>query len=225
MTGPRLPKVNFAKGEVSPEIYARFDVDAYNSAARQARNVRVMKYGGLTKRMGTRFIAEAHDATKPVRLIPFQFSLTQAYALELGQGYMRPAALGGMVLETELTITGITSAVQATVAAAYHGYSVGDEVYLAGGDGAMGDLLNNRFFKVTGVPDDGHFTITVDTRGVAFTSWAGGTTNTVPPADPPTPPPVPDPVPTPSPPPTGGGSGGSAGGGHSGVIGKPVLIP
>lgn len=204
----RLAQVNFAKGEVSPEIYARFDVAARGSAVKRARNVRVMKYGGLAKRLGTHLVAEVLDASKPVRLIPFQFSLTQAYALEMGQGYMRPAANGGMVLEDDLAITGISSAGQAVIAAAYHGYSVGDQVYLTGGDGVMGALLNNRFWKVVAVPDAGHFAINANTSGVTFSGWTGGITRSAPPAPPAPDPVVPDPVAPPTPPYTGGGGGG-----------------
>lgn len=206
----RAPQTNFAKGEIAPELYGRFDVAAYSSAAKRARNVRVMKYGGLTKRMGTRLVAEVFDATKPVRLVPFQFSLEQTYALELGQGYMRVAANGGMVLEDDLAITGITSAAQAVVATAYHGYAVGDQVYLTGGLGPMGELLNDRFWKVVAVPDAGHYTINADTRGVAFAGWEGGITRVSPP-DPPAPPPVVQPPVTPPPPPIVGGGGSGTG--------------
>ncbi len=205
---PRVAQVNFAKGEVAPEIYARFDVAAHGSALKRARNVRVMKYGGIAKRMGTRLVSEVYDASKPVRLIPFQFSLEQAYALEMGQGYMRAAALGGMVLEDDLAITGITSAAQATVASAFHGFSVGDQVYLTGGKGPMGALLNNRFWKVVAVPDAGHYTINANTSSVTFSGWEGGVTRSEPPAPPVTPPVVPPPVTPPGPPTTGGGGGG-----------------
>lgn len=206
-------QVNFAKGEVSPEIHARFDVAAYTSGVRQARNVRVMKYGGLAKRMGTRFVGEVADATKPVRLVPFQFSFEQAYALEMGHGYMRPAANGGMVLEADLAITGISSAAQAVVAAAYHGFAVGDQVFFTGGLGAMGDLLNGRAVWVVAVGDAGHFTIAVDTTGVAFTGWTGGATRTGAPAAAPAAPVVSTPTPTPTPPITGSASGNASDGG------------
>lgn len=90
---------NFAKGELAPDLLGRFDVPAYKSGLKRARNVIIMKYGGVTKRPGTRLVAEVHDASYPVRLIPFQFSIDQAYVLEMGQYYMRPAALGGIVLD------------------------------------------------------------------------------------------------------------------------------
>lgn len=95
----RIPQVNFSKGELAPELYGRFDVDTWQSALRQARNVIVMKYGGVTKRPGTRLVGNVINASVPTRLIPFQFSLTQTYILEMGQGYMVPSALGGRILK------------------------------------------------------------------------------------------------------------------------------
>jgi len=94
----RAAQANFSRGELGPQLYGRFDVDAYTSALKQARNVLILKYGGVAKRPGTEFVAEVVGAG-PYRLIPFQFSLTQAYALEFGDGYMSPLANGGRVLD------------------------------------------------------------------------------------------------------------------------------
>lgn len=204
----RIPQVNFAKGEVAEELRARFDVQAYASSVRRARNVRVKKYGGLEKRPGTRFVAEAHDDSAPVRLMPFQFSLTQTYALEMGQGYMRVASGGGMVLNEELAVAGMTSTNPVTVTAAYHGYSTGDQVYLSGQIGDWAEL-NGRFFPVLASLGDNTFTIDVD--GATFEAWTastGGITRSGAPDPDPTPPVVPDPVEPDPPPDTGGGGGG-----------------
>lgn len=200
---------NFSRGELAPDLYGRFDVDAWNSAVKKARNVVILKYGGLTKRPGTRLVAEVIDDSEPTRIIPFQFSLSQTYALELGQGYMAPCASGGRVLEEELSITGITNANPAQVTAAYHGYAAGDLAYISGVAGDLGDYLNGRFWPVVASIDDSNFTIDANTSGMAaFTSATGGTTRSAPPTPPPAPPPVPDPVPAPPPPDTGGGWGG-----------------
>lgn len=185
---------NFSRGELAPDLYGRFDVDAYNAALKQARNVIVLKYGGLTKRPGTELVGEAINADEPGRLIPFQFSLEQTYALEFGQGYMAPCALGGRVVEQELAISAISAAANAQVTAAYHGYSVGDPVALTGIAGDMGSLLNNRTFEVQSVVDVDNFTIDADTTGLTFTSATGGVTRTEAPDPDPTPPTVPDPV-------------------------------
>ncbi|WP_375272045.1 hypothetical protein [Sphingomonas sp.] len=201
---------NFSKGELGPELVARTDVASYQAGVRRGRNVFVRKYGGLSKRMGTRFVSEVLDASKPVRLIPFQFSIEQAYALEMGQGYMRPAANGGMLLEQALTITSIDRGQTTTVRSAFHGYAVGDIAYFRDVAGMV--EINGRSGKVVAVPDSGTVVVDIDSRGFQpFTGDAGGVTNTAPPAPTPTPPPVNPPTPTPTPPSTGGGGGGGGG--------------
>lgn len=215
----RQVQPNFSRGELGPQLYGRYDVDAWNAAVRKARNVIVLKYGGLTKRPGTRLVAEVLDASAPNRLVPFEFSDEQTYALELGQGYMRPAALGGAVVETELAITGITNAAQAVITAAFHGYSVGNLVVLTGIAGELGDLLNNRAWNVVSVGGDGTFTIDADTTGLdAFTTAEGGETRTGAPDPDPTPPVVPTPYVPPDEPPVYGGGGGGFGHSYQTVI-------
>lgn len=205
---PRSPQVNFSKGEIGPPLYGRFDVDAWQAGVKQALNVIVMKYGGLTKRPGHRLVAEVLDDSEEQRLIEFEFSLEQTYVLEFGQGYAAPVALGGRVLEEELAITGITAAATAQISAAFHGYEVGDTIYLTGIDGEMGALLNGRFWHVLTVPTDSAFTIDANTTGLTFTGATGGITRTEEPPPPlvvvvPPPPPPPDPPETS--PPGGGG--------------------
>lgn len=206
---------NFSRGELAPALYGRYDVDTWNAAVKKARNVLVLKYGGLTKRPGTRLVAEVLDDSAPNRIIPFQFSLTQTYALEMGQGYMSPCALGGRVIETELAITNITNAAHAQITAAYHGYAVGNLVYLTGIQGTLGAYLNNRFWPVLSVVDDDNFTIDASTTGLsAFTTATGGITRSAAPDPDPVPPAVPPPTSDPTPPSVGGGGGGDVDGVH-----------
>lgn len=215
----RVGQPNFSKGEIAPELYGRFDVDFYAAGLKKARNVLILKYGGLTKRPGTRLVAEIIDDSEPTRIIPFQFSLTQTYALEMGQGYMAPCALGGRVLEEEIAITGISNATHAQITAAYHDYSVGEYVYLTGIAGTLGEFLNNRTWPVYSIVDTNNFTIDADTVGKGtFTAATGGVTRTGAPPPPPPPPPVPPPVTPPEPPSIGGGGGGGFGGGGGGVL-------
>ena len=216
----RVGSANFSKGEISPELAARVDVAARNTGVAKARNVIVQKYGGLTKRPGTRIVAEVRDSSAPVRLIPFQFSITQTYALELGQGYMRPAALGGMVVETAFTIVGITQANPATITVPFHGYSVGDDVFFTGVLGMI--EINGLIGRVLTVPDANTMTVAIDTTGFSlFAGDTGGLLNTAPPPAPPAPPVVPPVVPDPPPPATGGGGGG---GNFCVVATTPILL-
>jgi hypothetical protein len=207
---PRIAQVNFSKGELGPQLYGRFDVDAWQSALRRARNVIVMKYGGVTKRPGTRLVGPVLDSSQPTRLVPFQFSMTQTYALEMGQGYMAPCALGGRVLETEQAVSAISNAAQAQVTIAWHGFAAGDLIHFSGVSGGMGALLNYRSWTVVAVVDANTVTINADTRACApFSGCTGGSANAAPPVVV-APPPVPAPAPVPPVLPVfyGGGLGG-----------------
>jgi hypothetical protein len=210
----RAGQLNFAKGEIAEELIARIDVASYQSGVKTANNVIVMKYGGLKKRPGTRLVAEAWDATHPVRLIPFQFSLVQAFALEFGQNYMRPAATGGLVLEQKIKVTAITKATNAKITAAYHAYTVGQQVFFSGITGMT--EINGKFGKVMSVVDADNFTVNINTTGFSTFTGSDGTTRSAPPSPPPAPPPSPPPpAPAPPPPPpadTGGGGGFDDGG-------------
>jgi hypothetical protein len=200
MAGQRVGLLNFSKGELAPELHARHDVAAYSAGVKKARNVRIMKYGGLTKRPGTRFVIEARigGPESVNRLIPFQFSFEQAYALEMGQGYMRPAANGGMVLEEELAVVSIQNALNPIVNVQYHGYVVGDHLYFTGIAG-MTELNNNAFWRVNAVIDQHNFQLEQSTVAFGvFTGNTGGITRVGAPAAPPAPPVIP-PVATPPP--------------------------
>lgn len=202
----RVGQAVFAKGEISEELVARFDVASYNTALRKANNVVILKYGGVTKRPGLRLVSEVYK-DKGVRLIPFQYSLEQPYVLEMGQGYARIAALGGMVIEDKLTVQSVTRGATTAIRADYHGYSVGDQVYFSGVVGC--EDLNGKIARVISVTDANNFV--VDINGSSFgalTSDTGGTIRTAPPPAPPTPPVVPPPAPDPAPPEVGSGGGG-----------------
>lgn len=79
---------NFSGGEWSPLAYGRVDSDAYKTGLATCENYVPTIQGGLTRRPGTAYIAATKDNTT-VRLIPFEFSLTQTYILEFGNQYVR----------------------------------------------------------------------------------------------------------------------------------------
>lgn len=207
----RAPQANFSKGELGPPLYGRYDVDAWKAAVKTAKNVTILKYGGLEKRQGFRLVSEViEDGDEDVRLIPFEFSSEQSYALEFGEGYMSPVALGGRLLDEELYISNVSSSTEAQVTAAFHGMMVGDLAFIDGLSGDMGSFLNGRFLRVVSVIDDNNFTIDADTTNLTFEGSSGGITRTAAP-DPVNLPTVPEPAPAPTPPstaPSGGGGGG-----------------
>jgi len=90
MPEPMYPMyTSFAKGELSPSMYGRIDVQYYTIGTRVMQNFGVHPQGGVSNLPGTQFIASVKNAADPVALIDFEFSTTQAYVLEFGDYYMR----------------------------------------------------------------------------------------------------------------------------------------
>lgn len=192
----RFGKYNYSKGELHPEVIARVDVGSYQAGVKRARNVVIKKYGGLTLRPGTRMVSEVKDDTGGNDLIPFQYSIDLPYVLEMGQGYMRPLAKGGAVVEEDLSITAITQAAQAQVTAAFHDYEVGEDIYFTNIQGM--EEINEMIGQVTSVVDVNNFKVNIDTTNfTAFTGTSSGIVRTSAPPAPPTPPTVPAVVPPP----------------------------
>lgn len=84
---PLLSSVN--AGEFSPRMEARVDFDRYPNAARTCRNLLLYPQGGMTRRPGTRFVKEVKDSADATLALPFQFSQSEAYVVEIGDAYMR----------------------------------------------------------------------------------------------------------------------------------------
>src|SRR3990167_5011294 len=80
---------NFNTGEISPKMTARVDFEKYHAALERLDNFIVLPQGPVTKRCGTKFILETKDSTKKSRLVKFQFNITDAYAMEVGEYYIR----------------------------------------------------------------------------------------------------------------------------------------
>ena len=88
---------NFTAGEITPKLLGRTDIAKYENGAETVENFLVEPHGGLTRRPGTRFVAEVKTSANQVRLIPFEFNVEQAYVLELGPSYFRIYKDGGQV--------------------------------------------------------------------------------------------------------------------------------
>ena len=80
---------NFTAGELSPRLDGRTDLAKYYNGASELENFVVHPHGGVSRRPGTVFVNEAKDSAVKVRLVPFEFSTTQAYVLEFGALYFR----------------------------------------------------------------------------------------------------------------------------------------
>ena len=89
----------FNAGELSPKVYTRTDIDKHKSGCKTLLNFVPLPQGGVQRRPGFEYIASAKTNNVATRLIPFQFSQTQAYILEHQNGTMRVYKDGGQVLD------------------------------------------------------------------------------------------------------------------------------
>lgn len=90
---------NFARGEVSPLMFGRIDIEQYPSCLDKCRNMFIRPYGCASRVSGTEFITNAKNNGK-ARLLKFVFSANDSYIIECGAGYFRFYRNGGAVLKT-----------------------------------------------------------------------------------------------------------------------------
>jgi hypothetical protein len=172
---------NFTGGQLSDRMEGRTDFQKYFSGCKTLENFIVQPHGSVTRRPGTTFISEVKTSSAKTRLIPFEFSTEQSYALEFGNNYIRFYKDNGAVLEANKTITGITQANPGVVTATAHGYSNGDTVVITGVVGMT--QVNNKRFKVASVATDTFALQDIDGNNVNTTSFtaytSGGIANRV----------------------------------------------
>ena len=142
-----LALTNFVSGELSSLMDGRIDFEKYQSGCKTLQNMLIHPQGAASRRTGTQFISEVKDSSAKTRLIPFEFSTTQTYMLEFGNGYIRFFKDKGQILEGDKTISGITKANPGVVTATAHGYSNGDFVVISSVVGMT--QVNNKTFKVS----------------------------------------------------------------------------
>ena len=139
-------KTNWTAGELSKDLFGRVDIAKYQNGAETLENFIVQPHGGITRRPGTRFVKEVKTSSAKTRLISFEFSTTQAYVIEFGNLYVRFYKDQGSILEANKTISGATQANPCVVTATSHGYSNGDEIYIASVVGMT--ELNGKYYKI-----------------------------------------------------------------------------
>lgn len=160
---------NFRAGELSPRLEGRIDLDKYNEAAQTMQNMLVFPQGGTTRRPGSYYAGTSKDGGQ-VRLVNFEYSDEQAYVLEFGNNYIRFFKDGGILTESQKTITGATAANPVVVTASSHGYSNGDRVFITEVTGMT--ELNNREFTVANKTTNTFELSGID--GSAFTAYSSG---------------------------------------------------
>lgn len=104
MAKVRPIQTNFTAGELSKLLEGRVDLSKYKNGLRKLQNYLVRPHGPVTRRSGSRYIAQTETMTELSRLIPFQFSEEQAYILEFGNLYVRFYKDQGQIANPDNTI-------------------------------------------------------------------------------------------------------------------------
>ena len=82
-------QTNFTAGQLSPRLHGRVDVNKYNNGLKTQKNAYSLPHGGVVRRGGFKYVAGVKTNSKKVRLVRFEFSVTQAYIIEFGDQYIR----------------------------------------------------------------------------------------------------------------------------------------
>ena len=134
----------FTRGEMSPLMTGRNDLEQYYQGAKTMVNCLPLSHGGAVGRPGTMFVGETQTSSETCRIIEFIFNTSDSYAIELGDQYARFYRNRGRVLEADKTVTNISQANPAVVTSTSHGYSNGDHVIISGVSG-MTEVNGRRF--------------------------------------------------------------------------------
>lgn len=89
-----MPRVHdlqatFSAGEITERLAARLDFAKYPASLETCENLIPLSDGGAMRRPGTRHAAEIKSSSVKGRLKGFQFSVTQAYAIEMCDSALR----------------------------------------------------------------------------------------------------------------------------------------
>lgn len=172
---PRVSELrtNFTAGELSKLVNARTDFGRYYNGSEIVENFLPLPQGPLFRRKGFRFIAETKDSTKKSCLIEFEFSDSQSYAIEVGDGYMRFFKDQARLLENTTTITGATQANPVVITDTAHPYSNGDVIIIQDVVGMT--ELNGKEFTVANKATNTYELQGID--GTGYTAYSSGGTS------------------------------------------------
>lgn len=97
---PRASEIRttFTAGELSTLINSRTQFRRYFDGSETLENWVILSQGPIVRRKGFKFLHEVKYSTKKTRIIPFEYSVSQTYAIEIGEGYLRFFTQKGLVL-------------------------------------------------------------------------------------------------------------------------------
>lgn len=163
---------NFTAGELSEWIDPRIDFPKYNNGLSVCENAIVRPQGGVFGRGGTIQVAPCKYANKTTLMVPFRFSKTQAYAIELGHQYFRIYKnYAPVTINTAITAAGASPSNEIRITTGTpHGITNGWAVIIEGVQGAV--EANGRWESVS-VVSATQFDLTGSTFASGYTT--GGT--------------------------------------------------
>lgn len=160
-------------GELTPGLRGRVDLARYAISLGRCRNVITKPTGGAAKRPGTRFRGYVKFFNQKTRLVPFIYSTSIKYVVEMGHLYMRFWVGGALLTNSTKNITGLTSANPAVVTSAAHGFATGEFVLVEGLRSVMG-RLNGRTYAINVLNANTFQLVGLNTTGyAAFVAGAG----------------------------------------------------
>jgi hypothetical protein len=111
----RVVQSSFVGGEISPKMLGRLELALYSKALAKARNVYIGAQGWVKRREGFAMIEAAEEG----RLIEFEFSTIEVYALRFAAGKFRVfrRVAGVWVFQVEVTTSPISALTAAQVQA------------------------------------------------------------------------------------------------------------
>jgi len=121
---------SFNAGELSPQLKGRPDIEKYKNGCETVLNFIPQIYGPAQKRPGTRYVNTVKTSANKTRLIPFEYSVGDAYVLEFGNHYIRFYTQGGVLLNGGVPYEIFTSYSSAVVGNIHFAQSA-DVLYLA----------------------------------------------------------------------------------------------
>lgn len=85
----RVTQESFTRGELSPRLDARTNLEQYEIGLKKAKNAIIHQEGGISNRMGLEYCGFVKYNDKFTRTMRFTFNSSQSYMLEFGDKYIR----------------------------------------------------------------------------------------------------------------------------------------
>jgi hypothetical protein len=140
-----IRQTSFAAGELAPALRGRTDLQKWSQGLRRCRDFFISKQGAAVSRPGTVGVAvtkygASFSESRYVRLLPFVYSDTQSYVLEVGIGYIRFHSDGAVVTWSVVPYDGLQAAF--TVGATVEGFESGATGVIVADSGTALTLRN-----------------------------------------------------------------------------------